>query len=81
MGKLAEQLLPLIRTDMTKGQMVSIAVKLLPVLRSLELKSKQISAPGTSENARVEIGGVGAAVLIPDMEENRRILTEICEGN
>ena len=81
MGKLAEQLLPLIRTDMTKGQMVSIAVKLLPVLRSLELRSKQIPAPGTYENARVEIGGVGAAVLIPDMEENRRILTEICEGN
>ena len=81
LGKLAEQLLPLIRTDMTKGQMVSIAVKLLPVLRSLELKSKQIPAPGTYENARVEIGGVGAAVLIPDMEENRRILTEICEGN
>ena len=80
LGKLAEQLLPLIRTDMGKGQMVSIGVKLLPALRSLELASQQIPAPGTYENARVKINGVGAAVLIPDLEENRRILTEICEG-
>ena len=80
LGKLAEQLLPLIRTDMGKGQMVSLGVKLLPALRSLELESQQIPAPGTYENARVEINGVGAAVLIPDLEENRRILTEICEG-
>ena len=77
---LMTEILPMIYTDMTNGQIVSCALKLLPIAGELEIKSQQIPADGTFENARVEIGGYPAAVLLPDLEKNRQILMEICEG-
>ena len=77
---LMTEILPMIYTDMTNGQIVSCALKLLPIAGELEIKSQQIPADGTYENARVEIGGYPAAVLLPDLEKNRQILMDICEG-
>lgn len=77
---LMTEILPMIYTDMTNGQIVSCALKLLPIAGELEIKSQQIPADGTFENARVEIGGYPAAVLLPDLEKNRQILMDICEG-
>lgn len=77
---LMTEILPMIYTDMTNGQIVSCALKLLPIAGELEIKSQQIPADGTFENARVEIGGYPAAVLLPDLEKNKQILMDICEG-
>ena len=77
---LMTEILPMIYTDMTNGQIVSCALKLLPIAGELEIKSQQIPADGTYENARVEIGGYPAAVLLPDLEKNKQILMDICEG-
>ena len=77
---LMTEILPMIYTDMTNGQIVSCALKLLPIAGELEIKSQQIPADGTFENARVEIGGYPAAVLLPELEKNKQILMDICEG-
>ena len=77
---LMTEILPMIYTDMTNGQIVSCALKLLPIAGELEIKSQQIPADSTFENARVEIGGYPAAVLLPDLEKNKQILMDICEG-
>ena len=77
---LMTEILPMIYTDMTNGQIFSCALKLLPIAGEMEIKSQQIPADGTFENARVEIGGYPAAVLLPDLEKNRQILMDICEG-
>ena len=77
---LMTEILPMIYTNMTNGQIAGCVLKLLPVAGELEIKSQQIPADGTYENARVEIGGYPAAVLLPDLEKNRQILMEICEG-
>ena len=77
---LITELLPMIYTDMTNKEILSLAVKLLPIAADLKLESQQIPADGTYENARVEISGYPAAVLVPDLEKNRQILMDICEG-
>ena len=73
-------ILPMIYTDMTNREILSCALKLLPMAADLKIESQQIPADGTYENARVEIGGYSAAVLVPDLEKNKQILMEICEG-
>lgn len=73
-------ILPMIYTDMTNREILSCALKLLPMAADLKIESQQIPADGTYENARVEIGGYSAAVLVPDLERNKQILMEICEG-
>ena len=73
-------ILPMIYTDMTNREILSCALKLLPMAADLKIESQQIPADGTYENARVEIGSYSAAVLVPDLEKNKQILMEICEG-
>ena len=77
---LITDILPMIYTDMTNREILSCALKLLPMAADLKIESQQIPADGTYENARVEIGGYSAAVLVPDLERNKQILMEICEG-
>lgn len=77
---LATQVLPMIHTDMTNREILSCAIKLLPLAADLKIESQQIPASGTYEDARVELGGYPAAVLVPDLEKNRQILMDICEG-
>lgn len=77
---LITDILPMIYTDMTNREILSCALKLLPMAADLKIESQQIPADGTYENARVEIGGYSAAVLVPDLEKNKQILMEICEG-
>ena len=77
---LITDMLPMIYTDMTNREILSCALKLLPMAADLKIESQQIPADGTYENARVEIGSYSAAVLVPDLEKNKQILMEICEG-
>ena len=77
---LITDMLPMIYMDMTNREILSCALKLLPMAADLKIESQQIPADGTYENARVEIGSYSAAVLVPDLEKNKQILMEICEG-
>lgn len=77
---MVKQLLPLVETDMTTGQILSLGISLLPVLKNLEIKTQQIPADGTYANQTVEISGYPAAVLVPDLDKNREILMAICES-
>lgn len=79
---MVRELLPLVETDMSSGQILSLGISLLPVLKNPEIKTQQIPADGTYTNQTVEISGYPAAVLVPDLEKNREILMSICEpGN
>lgn len=73
------ELLPMVETDMSSGDMLSLGMRLLPMLKNPEIQTQQIPAEGTYTNERVEIGGYPAAVLVPDIEKNREILMAICE--
>lgn len=77
---MAKELLPLVETDMSSGQILSLGASLLPVLKEPEIKTQQIPAEGTYTNQTVEIAGFPAAVLVPDLEKNREILMAICES-
>lgn len=76
---IVRELLPLVETDMSSGQILYLGISLLPVLKNPEIKTQQIPADGTYTNQTVEISGYPAAVLVPDLEKNREILMSICE--
>ena len=67
---LLEQVLPMISTDMSKLQLLTLAVELLPNLTSLKISSQSIPAPGTYTDEVID----GMAVLKADPEEIRKLL-------
>lgn len=73
---LIDKVFPLVTTDITNSEMVSYAVKLLPIIRECEIEPAHIPADGTWENANVR----GMAVLLLDFDKNRATLKEIIEG-
>lgn len=73
---LIDKVFPLVTTDITNSEIVSYAVKLLPLIRECEIAPAHIPADGTWENANVR----GMAVLILDFDKNRALLKDIIEG-
>ncbi len=74
--EIIDKVFPLVTTDITNSEMVSYAVKLLPLIRECEIAPEHIPADGTWENANVR----GMAVLILDFDKNRALLKDIIEG-
>lgn len=74
---LIDKVFPLVTTDITNSEMVSYAVKLLPIIRECEISPAHIPADGTWENANVR----GMAVLVLDFDKNRALLKDIIEGD
>lgn len=72
---LIDKVFPLVTTDITNSEMVSYAVKLLPIIRECEIEPAHIPVDGTWENANVR----GMAVLLLDFDKNRATLKEIIE--
>lgn len=70
---LCHQLLPLLSTDMSNQQILSYLAQLFPLVSSCQVKTAQIPAPQTFQNATVN----SMAVLIPDLQKNRVILGEL----
>lgn len=68
--------LPMVATDMSEKQIISLATELIPILDELEITSQSIPAKGTYESARVK----GMYVLVVDMEANRDILYNTIYG-
>ena len=76
---LLTELLPYVLTDMTDADVLTCAAELLPYVKDLTIESQQIPAPGTYSGKVIEIYDIPSAVLIPDIQKNRKILMEICE--
>lgn len=70
------EILPLITTDIETSDILQYALTLLPILDELQVTTQHIPAKGAYYNARIR----GMSVLVPDLEENRRILVETLLG-
>ena len=73
---LLEQILPLITTDMTDREILGYAVSLFPLLSRGEIVSQHIPAPDTYSSRSID----GMAVLVADLEANRKILQDTLGG-
>lgn len=69
---LVDTLIPMVTTDMTNTQILSLATKLLPSISSLKLSSYRIPADDAYYGATIR----GMSVLVPDLELNRKHLQE-----
>ncbi len=62
--------LPMISTDLSKKQILSLAAKLFPLLDDPSVSNQKIPAAGTYTNQRIN----GMDVLVANLEENKKIL-------
>ena len=62
----------MISTDMSKLQLLTLAVELLPSLSDLEIRSLSVPAPGSYSDETID----GMAVLTADPEEIRQFLKD-----
>ena len=67
---LANTLLPMMTTDMTNAQILSLLMKVAPIMSDVKLKSYRIPVDGGYYNATIR----GMMVLVPDLEMNREQL-------
>lgn len=67
-----EQLLPMISTDLNYGQLVLLAMEILPKLPDAEISSQRIPADGTFTDEKID----GMAVLSADLAANRTLLRD-----
>lgn len=72
---LVREVLPMITTDLNKGQLVLLAAELAPHLSGCEITSQRIPADGTFTDQTID----GMAVLVADMEQNRALLQKTAE--
>lgn len=73
---LADDLLPMVNTDMNPMEMVKYAVELFPILSEAQVVSQHIPADGTYENRKIN----EMSVLVADMEATRQLLHETVTG-
>ena len=69
---LISKILPMITTDLNRGQLLLYAVEILPNLSRMDILSQSIPAEGTFTDQTID----GMAVLEADMEAQRRHLRE-----
>lgn len=79
MHNMMTKILPMVLTDMTNDDILSLAEDLLPIVADLKVESQQIPAPGTYSGQMIDIYDIPSAVLVPDIEKNREILMAIAE--
>lgn len=72
MLSLLSQLLPMVTTDMTETELLSLALELFPVLSDMKITSQHIPAEGTYSYKTIR----GMAVLVADLEAARQLLKE-----
>lgn len=71
-----ETALSMVATDMTDRQIMALAMDILPILKDLTITTQHIPAEGAYTSARIR----GMSVLVPDLEENRKILQQSLKG-
>lgn len=63
---------PMITTDIPKGDLTAYAMALFPMLQDAEIRTQAIPVAGAYHNATIE----KMAVLVPDLEKNRQALAD-----
>jgi len=76
LDNLLTQVLPLLTTDLSNGEILGYAMVLLPMLGDLEVNTQRIPADGTWYFANVD----GNEVIIPSLSKNREVLAQIIMG-
>ena len=76
MNTLLNEILPMVTTDLSSGQMLGCLVECFPVITAGQLERLRIPANGAYEDALVN----GQAVLVADMEANRQLLYTMITG-
>lgn len=69
---LVDALIPMVVTDMSNAEIVSLAMELAPILSELTIVTQRIPADGEYQSVMIS----GMAVLLPDLEDNRQILVD-----
>lgn len=72
LNNLLNQILPLITTDMSNSEITKYVLELFPMLSGCTINTQYIPAQGTYQGVYIR----GMAVLLPDIEANRKILSE-----
>ncbi len=73
MYNLAKEIIPLLRTDMTKGQMFGLILDVVPMLSDMEIVSQRIPKNGQYTNA-VKNGAQVIVVEGDQLEANKKLL-------
>ena len=71
---LLDDILPLIKTNMTNQEIIGYVVNLFPMMLNANLSTQHIPAYGTYTEKKIQ--GIGSS-LVPNLEKNRDILAEI----
>ncbi len=70
--KLADTVLPMLTTDMSNTEMVSLMGKLAPMVSGMKISSYSIPGKGTYTSTYVR----GMSVLVPNLNKNRKLLRD-----
>ena len=62
--------LPYLTTDLTDGEIISLAYRLLPLVSGMDIETYSVPSKGTYQNVSIR----GMAVLLPDREKIRDLL-------
>lgn len=71
-AKVLKGILPMITTDLSTKELLSLALDLFPMLSDLHTQTQRIPADGTYRDQRID----GMCVLVADMEQARQLLSE-----
>ena len=71
-----EEILPMVTTDLSRRELISLAGELFPMLSDLTIVSQRIPADGTYSGQMIR----GMAVLVADMNAARQLLEETLTG-
>jgi hypothetical protein len=71
----ANQVLPMIATDMTPSEITGYVIDLFPMLGDLQIRTQSIPASGTWQYATIN----GNSVITVNFEKNQQILREMME--
>ena len=72
LNELLRKVLPMLTTDMTNSEILNYAMKVFPIMTDLKVNNLRIPADGTYRGASIN----NMSVLLPDLKENRKILSE-----
>ena len=69
---LVDEILPILTTDMSNGNIMSLAVKYAPAVASLKIETHSVPSSGNYKAAMIR----GMAVKVPDLYENKKAIFE-----
>lgn len=72
MHSLLEGVLGLVTTDLSNGQILSLALECFPMLTDVKIKNQYVPAEGTYQFANIR----GMSVIVADLEANRQLLAD-----